>query len=82
MVLSRGDDLWLVLGGYCQACMHAQFLSHVGFFGTSIDCSPPGSSVHGLLHLRILEWVVNALWKGLFQTQESNPLLLWLLLCM
>ena len=23
-----------------------------------MDCSPPGSSVHGILHTRILEWVV------------------------
>ena len=22
-----------------------------------MDCSPPGSSVHGILHARILEWV-------------------------
>ena len=24
----------------------------------SMDCSPPGSSVHGILQARILEWVV------------------------
>ena len=23
----------------------------------AIDCSPPGSSVHGILQARILEWV-------------------------
>ena len=23
-----------------------------------IDCSPPGSFVHGIFHVRILEWVV------------------------
>ena len=27
-------------------------------FGTPIDCSPPGSSVHGISQARILEWVV------------------------
>ena len=26
--------------------------------GNSMDCSPPGSSVHGILQARILEWVV------------------------
>ena len=25
--------------------------------GDSMDCSPPGSSVHGILQARILEWV-------------------------
>ena len=24
-----------------------------------MDCSPPGSSVHGILQARILEWVAN-----------------------
>ena len=24
----------------------------------AIDCSPPGSSVHGILQARVLEWVV------------------------
>ena len=22
-----------------------------------MDCSPPGSSIHGILHARVLEWV-------------------------
>ena len=25
--------------------------------GDPIDCSPPGSSIHGILQARILEWV-------------------------
>ena len=32
-----------------------QSLSHVRLFVTSMDCSPPGSSVHGNLQIRILE---------------------------
>ena len=24
---------------------------------TPVDCSPPGFSVHGILHARVLEWV-------------------------
>ena len=35
------------------------------------DCNPPGSSVHGILQARILEWV--ALLHGIFPTQGSNP---------
>ena len=36
-----------------------------------IDCSPPGSSVHGILQVRVLEWGVIAF---------SGPALLLLLL--
>ena len=42
-----------------------------------IDCSPPGSSVHGILQAGILEWV--ALLQGIFLTQGLNPHLLSLL---
>ena len=37
-----------------------------------LDCSPPGSSVHGILQARILEWVAISLLQGIFPTQESN----------
>ena len=30
------------------------------------DCSPPGSSVHGILQARILEWVAISFSKGSF----------------
>ena len=29
-----------------------------------VDCSPPGSSVHGIFQARILEWVAIAFSKG------------------
>ena len=32
-------------------------LSHVWLFLDPVDCSPPGSSVHGILQARILEWL-------------------------
>ena len=37
--------------------MHAQSLSHVQLFCEPVDCSLPGSSVHGTLQARKLEWV-------------------------
>ena len=43
-----------------------------------MGCSPPGSSVHGILQARILEWVAISS-SGIFQTQKSNPSLLHLL---
>ena len=39
------------------------------------DCSPPGSSVHGVLQARILEWVPSLL-QGIFLTQGWKPTLL------
>ena len=38
------------------------------------DCSPPGSSVHGVLQARILEWVPSLL-RGIFLTQGWKPIL-------
>ena len=29
-----------------------------------VDCSPPGSSVHGILQARILEWVAISFSRG------------------
>ena len=43
------------------------------------DCSPPGSSVHGIIQARTLEWVAIFLLQGNFPTQRSNLPLLWLL---
>ena len=38
-----------------------------------MDCSPPGSSVHGILQGGILEWVAMPSLQGIFPTQGSNP---------
>ena len=43
-------DTYTIDGCVCQ------LLSHVRLFATPIDCSRPGSSVHGILQARILEW--------------------------
>ena len=39
-------------------------LSHVQLFVTPVCCSPPGSSVHGILQARVLEWVAIAFSRG------------------
>ena len=41
-----------------------------------MDCSPPGSSVHGIFQARILEWVDTSFSRGIFLSQGSNPHLL------
>ena len=44
-----------------------------------MDYSLPGSSVHGILQARILEWVAMPSCRGIFLTQGSNPHLFCLL---
>ena len=39
-------------------------LSHVPLFCDTIDCSPPGFSVHGISQVRILEWVTVSLFRA------------------
>ena len=41
-----------------------------------MDCSPPGSSVHGILQARILEWAAISSSKGIFLTQGLNAILM------
>ena len=48
-------------------CSSVQSLSHVGLCDP-MDCSPPGSSVHGILQAKILEWVAMLSSRG-----SSNP---------
>ena len=38
-----------------------------------MDCSLPGSSVHGILQARVLEWVAILFSMGIFLIQGSNP---------
>ena len=39
------------------ACMCAHLLQWCPTLCDPMDCSPPGSSVHGILQAKILEWV-------------------------
>ena len=37
-----------------------------------VDCSPPGSSVHGILEARILEWVAISFSRGSFRPRDQT----------
>ena len=37
-----------------------------------LDCSPPGSSVHGIFHARILEWVAFSISRGSFRPRDRT----------
>ena len=41
-----------------------------------MDCSLPGSSIHGIFQARVLEWVPISFSRGVSQTQGLNPCLL------
>ena len=37
-----------------------------------MDCSPPGFSIHGILHVRIREWIVILFSRGSFQPRDRT----------
>ena len=39
-----------------------------------MDCSPPGSYVHGILQARMLEWVAMPFSRGSFQPRDQNQI--------
>ena len=47
-------------------------LSRVQFFCNPIDCSPPGSSVHGISQARILEWVAISFSRESFWPRDQT----------
>ena len=62
-------------------CVYVKSLQLCPTLCDPMDGSPPGSSVHGILQARILEWIALPSLQGIFLTQGLNPhflrLLLW-----
>ena len=52
------------------AVVIVQSLSHVQLFSDPMDCSPPGSSVHGNFQARLLEWVATSFSRGSSQPRD------------
>ena len=63
---------------FIYICVHAKSLQSCSTLCNTMDCSPPGSSVHGILQARIVEWAAVSS-QVIFPTQGSNPRLLRLL---
>ena len=59
--------------------VHAKSLQSSLTLCDPVDCSPPGSSVHGILQARVPEWVAMSSSRGIFLAQGSNLSLLCLL---
>ena len=60
-------------------CMQARSLSHVQLVCDPVDCSPPGSSVHGISQARILETIAISSSRGSSRPKGPKPHLLRLL---
>ena len=50
-------------------------LSHFSRVGLCdpLDCSSPGSSIHGILQARTLEWIAISFSRGIFPTWGLKP---------
>jgi len=57
--------------------IHVQSLNHVWLFVTSMDCSPPGSSIHRFFQARIPEWVAMLYSRGSSRPRSNSHLLNW-----
>ena len=55
-----------------DACMHAKSLQSCPTFCDPMDCSLPGSSVHGILQARILARVAMPFSRGSPQPREQS----------
>ena len=60
-------------------CAFAKSLQSCLTLWDPMDCSPPGSSVHGISQIRIPEWVAIPFSWGSSLIQELNPRFLHLL---
>ena len=63
-VFLLNPEAMLGFWGATQFPCVVQLLSHGPTLCNPTDCSPPGSSVHGILQSRILEWVAISVFRG------------------
>ena len=65
--------LWLDLKNIYKAkCMHTKTLQSCPSLCNSMDCIPLGSSVHGILRARILEWGCHFLLQGCSRPRDRT----------
>ena len=55
-----------------HACIHAKSLQSYPTLCDPVDSSPPGSSVHGILQERILEWVAMPSSRGSSRPRDQT----------
>ena len=75
--------VWTLSSGFQVSlnpvCVHAKSLQLGPTLCEHMDCSLPGSSVHGILQARMLEWVAMPSSRGSSWTKRSKPHLVGLL---
>ena len=62
------------VSAFTEVCVHAQSLRSFPILWDPIDCSPPGSSAHGILQARILEWFAISFSRGSSQSMDQTHL--------
>ena len=75
----ESDLTFITLGSktlHIRECVHAKMLQLCPTLCDPMDCSPPGSSVHGDSPGKNAGVVCHAILQGIFPTQGSNPCLL------
>ena len=60
------------LAGGLESLVCAKSLQWCPTLCDTMDCSPPGSSVHGILQARILEWVTMPSSRGSSRHRDQN----------
>ena len=62
----------LGLGAFTAGRVHTKLLQSCLTLCNLMDCSPPGSSVHGILQARILEWGAMPSSRGVTWPRDGN----------
>ena len=57
IIFYQSNENWSFLCLYSHACRHAKSLQSCLTLWDPVNCSPPGTTVHGIFQARILEWV-------------------------
>ena len=60
-----------LLSPHLYAWVHAQSLQSCPHLCDPMDCSPPGSSIHGILQARLLKWVSMPSSRGTSQPRDQ-----------
>ena len=68
----HGSALACTHASSCPAAAAAKALQSCPALCDPMDCSPPGSSIHGILQSRILEWVAMPSSRGSSQPRDRT----------
>ena len=80
MVLCASKSVLSEIKIVTSACVRAESLQSCLILCDPVDCSPPGSSVHGIFQARMLEWVAMPSSRGSSRPRDRTHVsyvLLW-----